>query len=66
MKSPVLLKPWYTRSAFCSAVFLLYLADGDDEDREDEDSEGHPCHVGFEAPRLSEASPALIDTWSHF
>ena len=44
----------------------LYLADGDDEDREDEDGQGHPGHVGFEAPGLGKVAPTLVDARSHF
>lgn len=46
--------------------FARYLADGDDENREDEDRQGHPGHVGFEAPGLCKVPPTLINTWSHF
>lgn len=45
---------------------FFYLADGDDENRQDEDGQGHPGHVGFETPGLGKVPPALINTWSHF
>lgn len=44
----------------------LHLADSDDEDGEDEDSQGHPGHVCLEAPGLSKVAPTLEDPWSHF
>lgn len=47
-------------------LVVLYLADGDDENREDEDRQGHPGHVGFETPGLGKVPPALVNTWSHF
>lgn len=43
---------------------LFYLADGDDQNGEDEDGYGHPRHVGFEAPGLGEVAPTFIHTWS--
>lgn len=49
-----------------NSILSLYLADSDDEDRKDEDSQGHPGHVGLEAPSLSKVSPTFIHSWSHF
>lgn len=46
-------------------LFALYLADGDDEHREDEDCQGHPGHVGFEAPGLCKVPPTLVHPRSH-
>lgn len=57
--------PSGTNSLLVQCV-ALYLADRDGEGREDEDGQGHPGHVCFEAPGLGEVAPTIEDPWGNF
>lgn len=43
-----------------------YLADGDDESRQEEDGHRHPGDVGLQPPRLGKVTPALVLPGSDF
>lgn len=43
----------------------IYLTDGDDESRQEEDGHCHPGDVGLQPPRFSKVTPALVYPGTH-
>lgn len=59
--------PSDTNCINCREVdYFRYLAHCDDEGGKDEDSQSHPCHIGFQTPWLGKVSPTFKLPWSYF